>query len=512
MNEHRDGDGHRDGSGSGLSGAPAPGDDGWTRFLSFLGERHGLTDLSQIGKGGMGRVYRARDRELNRWVAVKVLESAGATPDGLQRFRQESRILGQLRHPAIVGVHSARISPDGVAYFVMDYVDGGDLGSLIASRRTSGGPFTVAETVGLLRPVADALDTIHDMRPQVIHRDVKPANILVPGGAHRHSAWNASVLTDFGISLTQDDTRLTSVGFLIGTDRYMAPEQFRSVQGGPVPGASVDLYAFALIVFEMLTLRPLRETMPEAAWRFARQFPSVPARALAGPDQGRAPAILTVLARALADDPSQRYVSAHEILSALEATTAAPAGPAPTAQTAPTVQDAPGAQGRRSDRPQRPRRSRRRVLVTVSAVAAVVVLALGGVAVADHARHPGWSDAEQSMVAAFPDLLPDRQDESGWLGMTCSSASAGDGERARITCHGGGRTLVVADFGDAETRDRLGSSAATRVLTSGDCVIEVGPVGDAQVALPQAGDRDRYSLLLASDTAEDDLRGVPVCS
>jgi serine/threonine protein kinase len=85
----------------------------------------------------MGRVYRARDRDLNRWVAVKVLESAGAPPDSLQRFRQESRILGQLRHPAIVSVHSARTSPEGVAYSAMDYVEGGDLGALIASRRRS---------------------------------------------------------------------------------------------------------------------------------------------------------------------------------------------------------------------------------------------------------------------------------------------------------------------------------------------------------------------------------------
>ena len=99
--------------------APVPGDNAWTRFLACLEERHSLTDLTQIGKGGMGRVYRARDRDLNRWVAVKVLESTGGGPDSLQRFRQESRILGQLRHPALVGVHSARTSPAGVAYFVM---------------------------------------------------------------------------------------------------------------------------------------------------------------------------------------------------------------------------------------------------------------------------------------------------------------------------------------------------------------------------------------------------------
>lgn len=486
--------------------APVPGDNGWTRFLACLEERHNLTELTQIGKGGMGRVYRARDRDLNRWVAVKVLESAGASPDSLQRFRQESRILGQLRHPAIVSVHSARTSPEGVAYFVMDYVEGGDLGALIASRRTSGGPFTVAETVELLRPVADALDTIHRMRPQVIHRDVKPANILVPDRAHRDSAWNVPLLTDFGISLTQDETRLTSAGFLIGTDRYMAPEQFRSVQGGPVPGASVDLYAFALIIFEMLTLRPLRETMSQEAWRFARRFPEVPPHALAAQEQGRAREIIGVLARALADDPLQRYSCAQEILSALESADAAAVTPAaPTRQTAQNVQPPAGLTDGK------PRRSRR-LLIGAVALLSVVVLVVGGIAVTDNVRHPGWSGDEKTMVAALPQVLPDRQNDTGWLGMTCSSADAGDGERARITCRGGGRTLIAADFGDADTRDRLGSSRQLQELSDGPCVIETGPVGDAQVALPQAEGKDRYSLLLASDTAEEDLRGVPVCS
>jgi len=489
--------------------APVPGDNAWTRFLACLEERHSLTDLTQIGKGGMGRVYRARDRDLNRWVAVKVLESTGGGPDSLQRFRQESRILGQLRHPAIVGVHSARTSPEGVAYFVMDYVEGGDLGALIASRRSSGGPFTVAETVELLRPVADALDTIHRMRPQVIHRDVKPANILVPDRAHRDSAWNVPLLTDFGISLTQDGTRLTSAGFLIGTDRYMAPEQFRSVQGGPVPGDSVDLYAFALIVFEMLTLRPLRETMSQEAWRFARRFPEVPAHALAAPDQSRAGEIVGVLARALADDPSQRYASAREFLNALESADAGAVTPAaPTAYTAQTTQAAPPPAIPTDGKPLRSRR----LLLGAVALLSVAVLVVGGIAVTDTLRHPDWSGDEKAMAAALPQVLPDRQNDAGWLGMTCSAADTGDGERARITCRGGGRTLIAADFGDADTRDRLGSSRELQELSDGECVIKTGPVGDAQVALPQAEGKDRYSLLLASDTAEEDLRGIPVCS
>lgn len=538
---------------------PTPGDDGWSAFLGYLKSRHDLVDLTEIGKGGMGRVYRARDENLGRWVAVKVLAGAAATPESLRRFRQESKILASLKHPAIVDVYSAGTSPAGVSYFVMDLVTGGDLGSRIAARRERNSPFTVAETVAQLRPVADALDTIHGTEPQVIHRDVKPANILVPD---RHGPWNASILTDFGISLSQDETRMTSAGFLIGTDRYMAPEQFRSVvDGGPTPGASVDRYAFALIVFEMLTLRPMRDTMGQEAWRFARRFQVPPEDAFAAADRRRTVQIGAVLARALADDPAHRYPTAMQLLDALSTAAGGsatgsgrPAGGAPataytaglpsparnrggyggrgghagqgtrdgrTAQTRqgpvqqstyPTYASAPtGPTGTSA-----PRKSTgRRVLVTVLALLVVLALVGAGAAVIDKVRHPTWSGGDATVAAAFPRVIPSEQNGTGWLGMTCSSGTPADHQHAQILCSGDGRMLVVADFGDAASRDEYGAATDLTDMSDGTCTIRTGEVDQgtatAWVALPQEAGKDRYSLLLSGDTAGADITGIPVC-
>lgn len=512
---------------------PTPGDDGWSAFLTHLRTDRRLVDLTEIGKGGMGRVYRARDENLDRWVAVKVLSGAATTPESLRRFRQESRILASLRHPAIVGVHTAGTSPAGVSYFVMDLVTGRDLGALIAARRAEGRPFTVAEVVTQLRPVADALDTIHRMEPQVIHRDVKPANILVPD---RHDRWNASILTDFGISLSQDETRMTSAGFLIGTDRYMAPEQFRSVvDDGPAPGASVDRYALSLIVVEMLTLQPVRDTMSQQSWYYARRFRVPPEDAFAPGNRRRTVQIGAVLSRALADEPAHRYPTAAQLLDALSAAagggaTTGAARPArrtqETRETRPVRPVAPPRAHRSGTAASTvstghtgaaaPRRSTgRRVLVTALCVLVVLALVGAGAAVVDKVRHPDWSGADATAAAAFPGIVPDREHGSGWLGMECASAAPADHQHAQILCSGDGRTLVVADFGDAGTRDTYGAAAEMAEMFVGDCSIRVGEVaqgnGSAWVALPSAEGEDRYSLLLSGATAGEDILHVPVC-
>ncbi|AWT25545.1 Serine/threonine-protein kinase PknA [Corynebacterium provencense] len=525
------------GTSAGTDTSPAPGDRAWTGFLGYLRERHGLDRLTEIGRGGMGRVYRAWDGDLDRWVAVKVLASFAATPSSLNRFRQESRILGQLRHPAVVGVHSATTSPDGVAYFIMDHVPGEDLGTRIARRRQAQRPFTVAEVVDLLTPVADALDTIHRMQPQVIHRDVKPANILVPD---QPSLWPAGVLTDFGISLTQDATRVTSEGILVGTDSYLAPELFREVTGeGPVAGASVDLYALSLIVFEMLSLRSMRELTGKDAWYYARRYPGLPSTALAVRDRPRAAAVGAVLERALADRPDDRYPTATAMLGALSASVGAVAGAGGSSGAAPVPSDRPETvhpetvhpetlphpvgrrvgvpvQGPSRDvEPGRLRRGHRRgrtaaVLLVVAVLVPAVAYPVSGLV-----RYPAWSGSAQGVASAFPGIIPDRQNRKGWSGLSCAEASPGPGELGRILCSGPSRNLVVADFGSAGDREKYGSAADLTTLLSGDCAIRTGAVdqgsGAARVVLPQQEGKDRYSLLLASATAESDIRNIPVC-
>lgn len=505
---------------------PTPGDRGWSAFTNYLRQRHGLTGLTEIGHGGMGRVYRAHDEGLDRLVAVKVLRPEATGTGVLPRFRNEARLLGQLHHPAIVGVHFADVSPDGVAYFGMDYVEGSDLGSLLDERRRRGKHYTVAETVGLLGSVGSALDGIHDLTPQVIHRDIKPANILVPDHPR---VWAPAILTDFGISLSTDDTRLTSAGMLIGTDRYMAPEQFRHAAdpdsgGQDAPGASVDLYAFALIAREMLTLTPLRDTMGRNEWIYARRVPGLDPGTLAPADRPRAAELSAVFARALADDPARRYRTASEFLTALTALSGRT--PSPAAMPAPPVQRTAATRVHRPSQVPRQRpvphpaspaaKSHRGLLVSVVAVLLVVILVLAGLVVADRVGNPEWSGAEATMAGAFPDLLPDRENGEGWRGMACSGATAEAGQQAKITCSGGGLSLVAADFGDSENRERFGSGSDLVMMDSDRCSTRIGRVaqdggGFAYVSLPQDSPLDRYSLLLSGDGAQDDVKGMPVC-
>lgn len=508
---------------------PTPGDRGWSEFTAYLRSRHGLTDLTEIGHGGMGRVYRAWDDGLGRWVAVKVLRPEATGTGVLPRFRNEARLLGQLHHPAIVGVHFADVSPDGVAYFGMDYVEGRDLGSLLDEHRRRGAHYTVAETADLLGSVASALDGIHDLTPQVIHRDIKPANILVPD---RPRAWAPAILTDFGISMSTDDTRLTSAGFLIGTDRYMAPEQFRHVTEPDAglqdaPGASVDLYAFALIAWEMLTLAPLRDRMGRTEWIYARRVPALAPESLAPADRPRAADLSAVFARALADDPAHRYPTASGFLDALTGRSRGPRQTAPTrTRTQPPVPaPAPVRAPVSRPTPVRPRaavqagtgkKPHRGLLTAVVAVLLVVIVVLAGLVVTDKVRNPAWSGTEATMAKAFPDLLPDRENGTGWRGMTCSGVTPDPGQQARINCSGAGLSLVVADFGDSGTRDRFGSGEDLVDLTNDRCSIRTGRVaqsgnGFAYVSLPQDGALDRYSLLLSGDGAQDDVRAMPVC-
>jgi hypothetical protein len=495
---------------------PTPGDQGWAEFTSYLSDRHGLVDLSEIGHGGMGRVYRARDVGLDRWVAVKVLRPEATGSGVLPRFRNEARLLGQLHHPAIVGVHFADVSPGGVAYFGMDYVEGSDLGTLLEDHRRRGDHYTVAQTVELLGSIASALDGIHDLTPRVIHRDVKPANILVPA---RPRAWAPAILTDFGISLSTEDTRMTSAGFLIGTDRYMAPEQFRHAAagagGGEAPGASTDLYAFALIAWEMLTLTPLRDLMGRNEWIYARRVPGLGPGNLAAVDRPRAGELSRVFACALADDPAQRFRTASGFLDALSGRTPSPA--ARSARPAPVVSATPTAQTRiRQQAPTAPAgRPRRALLTTVVVLLLIVIVVLGGLVFTEKVRSPAWSGAEATMAKAFPDLLPDRENGAGWRGMTCRGATPDPGQQARINCSGDGLSLVAADFGDSGNRDRFGSGSDLIGLSRDGCSTKVGRVAQAEgfayVSLPQDGALSRYSLLLSGEGAQDDVQQMPVC-
>jgi len=195
--------------------------------------RYQLLDL--LGAGGMGQVYRAHDTVTNRTVALKVLPPHLADDSDFQRrFVREANTIAALTEPHIVPIHGFG-DIDGHLYVDMRLIEGRDLASILAD-----GPLTTARAVGIIEQIAAALDAAH--RAGLVHRDVKPSNILVTDS-------DFAYLIDFGIAWTAEGTSMTGTGNMIGTFQYMAPERFRV---GPIDGRS-DTYSLACVLYECLT-------------------------------------------------------------------------------------------------------------------------------------------------------------------------------------------------------------------------------------------------------------------
>lgn len=254
----------------------------------------------EIGSGGMARVFRARDLLLDRTVAIKMLRDQFADdPEFLARFRQEARSAGSLSHPNIVTVYDVG-ADRGREFLVMQLVDGPDLKELLRER----GRFSLPDAVRVMRSVCAALDYAH--RQGLIHRDVKPQNILIGSDG-------TLKLTDFGIARALGNGSHTRSGEVFGTVQYISPEQ---AQGQPLTAAS-DIYSAGIVFFELVTGRvPYTGDSPIAV---AMQHVQGPVPRFRIIDQ-RAPAALdAILARALAKDPRQRFRSAGEFGQALTA-------------------------------------------------------------------------------------------------------------------------------------------------------------------------------------------------
>ncbi len=500
--------------------------DGQEHLASVLLDKHNLSQLDLIGNGGMGQVYKAFDSDLDRWVAVKVIRpEAVSTDDAFKRFAAEMRTLAGIRHPGVINIHYSGRSEDTAGtttYFVMDYVPGGDLEDAISARRASGTHFCVAEVDEILRPVAQALDYLHRRPQPVIHRDLKPANILMPA-----DPGTPSVLTDFGISIAGEDTRMTSTGLVIGTEKYMAPEIFtvaktwgaHEVDYSP----ATDRYALALIAVEMMTLTAFRDTMSQRAWRGERILPALTDSILAPRDTRdatMAERLTGVFRTALNNDPSARYDGAVEFLDALRAaaqpqklaqTRAVPVGGGPPPQAAPQ---------RPQQRPAQQQRPQRRTGRTIGVLVTIVLLAAGtgllGVLGYRYVLYPEWDNRDAGMVHAFPDLLPDRQNQDGWLGMECSGASPKDDEVARVVCSDSSMSMAVTDFGDSDTRSNFVSGSAESV-NSDDCVVRIEQTESDVKVFPDNGYKTRYALALSGSSVEQAdpssvaMRNIPVC-
>lgn len=473
----------------------------WYRLLLQDLESRGLSNPQEIGRGGMGHVLRAWDNDLDRWIAIKVITpAAGSSPEHVRRFQAEMRLLGRIHHASVVTVHGGRIT-DHFAYFLMSYVDGDDLRHQINHRRTLGRPFNVRDTVDYLRPIADALDALHQMNPPVIHRDIKPANILIPDNP---DGMATTVLTDFGISLVAGDTRLTQVGTVIGSEKYMAPERYRNgTSGSHQSEIRADNYALALVAWEMLTLTPLMDTMSLEQWRFGTRDPRLTAHQLAAGERGKAESLTGLFGWLLSTAESQRPASARTAIDSLAAfaSTADQAsqvlgsvpvsaygsaldGPlSPTDSPDPRrprpsypASSRPGTNNRErsTDTTPRPvdrremtfRRRRRTAVVTL---VLLVVLAVGGFVgqrmlhddttpndLTDSRAGTGdeWAPHQAPIVDSFPLLVPRQPGFVGETGLRCEPSTPGDGKLALINCSAPSITVELARFPSTDIRNR----------------------------------------------------------
>jgi hypothetical protein len=249
-----------------------------------------------VGRGGMGVVYRATQLRLMRPVALKLLAAdRAADPEFRTRFEREWRMAAAIDHPHVIPVYEAG-EEDGRLYLVLRIVEGSDLHQLL--RRE--GPLRPARAVAIVGQVASALDAAH--AAGLVHRDVKPANVLLSGGDHAY-------LTDFGLTrLTGSATDLTEVGRWMGTVGYAAPEQLRAER----TDARSDVYSLGCVLFAALTGQPPfpHETVPAAFLAHLNEPPPRPSAS------GVPAAFDGVIARALAKAPEERYPSAGDLCRA----------------------------------------------------------------------------------------------------------------------------------------------------------------------------------------------------
>jgi serine/threonine-protein kinase len=262
---------------------------------------------AEIGRGGMAVVYRARDLRLDRTVALKLLAPELARNDTFRkRFAHESRVAAAIDHPHIVPVFEAG-ETEGVLYIAMRYVPGQDLRALLDRE----GALPPVQAGRIAVQVASALDAAH--AHDLVHRDVKPGNILVAEGTDRDHPEHV-YLTDFGLTKKSLSlTGLTTVGQFVGTLDYVAPEQ---ISGKPVDGRC-DVYSLACVVYETLAGVPPFRRDDDMALLWAHQYDPPPPLSSERPELPEAGD--EVLAKALAKAPEERYGTCLEFVTALRA-------------------------------------------------------------------------------------------------------------------------------------------------------------------------------------------------
>lgn len=281
-------------TGAGTGGSPAGAAAAEAGMV--LGSRYRL--VSPIASGGMAQVWRAQDGSLSRDVAIKVLHPHLATDEAfVARFRREAVAAARLSHPSIVAVYDT-LSEGGIEAIVMELIEGRTLRAVLDEASV----LPARDVVDVGMQISNALDEAH--RAGIVHRDIKPANIMV-------SADRRIMVTDFGIAKAQKDADLTHTGTLLGTAKYLAPEQ---VAGEPVD-ARADIYALGVVLFEAATGQPPFLADNDAGTALARLQNEVPRC------RHRRPSVPVgldeIIARTMARSPADRYARASELRDAL---------------------------------------------------------------------------------------------------------------------------------------------------------------------------------------------------
>ena len=254
----------------------------------------------EIGRGGMGVVYRARDVRLDRTVALKFLSSAIThDSDACDRFEREARTAARTEHPSVCGIYDIGETEDGKRFIAMPFYEGSSLAKLIGA-----GSLDPNEAISIARQVASGLASVH--AHGIIHRDIKPGNIIIGDDGRPR-------IVDFGIAKVVGAQTLTSDGSTLGTFAYMSPEQIR----GEAPDPSTDVWSLGAVLYEMLTgRRPFEGDYPEAMMYTVLNEEPAPLSSIRAdlPD-----GLEDIVSRCLEKDRSQRYLSMADLESDLSA-------------------------------------------------------------------------------------------------------------------------------------------------------------------------------------------------
>ena len=264
---------------------------------AFFGDRFRIE--GPLGKGGMGNVYRAIDLHENELVALKVLQERRSKDASTQeRFKREAQILSKIKHPGIVKIRGFGYSKEGAPWMAMELLEGETLAQLIKRKKQ----LSVRRTTRITAKVAEALHAAHT--DGVIHRDLKPDNVFLTKKVVK--------ILDFGLSLSDKHKKLTQAGMLIGTPRYMAPEQIRSAHDSD---SRVDVYSLGVLTYEMLAGRsPFKATDKRELLGAILTGNTVP---LSEYRKDIPEAVALVVSDAMCTDPANRYESATAFSQAL---------------------------------------------------------------------------------------------------------------------------------------------------------------------------------------------------